>query len=76
MTIIACGVWPFVTNNSFVCLPVTTDGDIHGCLPALPPKHLWCHLVPAVNLGGGNSWGGAGPLYCLHMLLLCKYLSL
>lgn len=65
----------FVANNIVACLPVATDGDIHGRVPALPPEHLWSHLVPAVDLGGGHGWGAAGPLYCLLMLLLCECLS-
>lgn len=66
-------VWEFFHLSACVYLPVATDGDVHGCLPALPPEHLRCHPVPAVDLGGGNCWGAAGPLHCLCMLLLCEY---
>lgn len=53
--------------------PVATDGDVHGRLPALPPEHLRRHPVPAVDLGGGNRRGAAGPLHRLYMLLLREY---
>lgn len=56
-----------------IYLPVATDGDVYGCVPALPPEHLRRHPVPTVDLGGGNCWGAAGPLHCLYMLLLCEY---
>lgn len=59
--------------NLLIYLPVATDGDVYGRLPALPPEHLRRHPVPAVDLGGGICWGAAGPLHCLHMLLLCEY---
>lgn len=61
-------------NKLMFSFSVATDGDVHGRLPALSAEHLRSHLVPAVVLGGGNSWGAAGLLYCLYMLLLCEYL--
>lgn len=56
--------------HAFFFAPVTTNGHVYGCLPALPPEHLWGHLVPEADLGGGERRGAAGPLHCLHMLLL------
>lgn len=53
---------------------VSTDGNLYGRLPSLPAEHLWCHPLPAVDLGCGNCRGAAGPLHCLCMLLLCKCL--
>lgn len=51
-------------------MPVTTDGDLHGRLPALPPEHLRGHSVPQADLGGGQRRGAAGPLHRLRVLLL------
>lgn len=64
-----------VSSTYFTSPPVATDGDVHGRLPAVPAEHLRCDLVPAVDLGGWNRRGAAGPLHCLHLLLLCEYLS-
>ena len=58
----------------YLLVPVATDGDVYGRLPAVPAEHLRCDLVPAVDVGGGKFWGAAGPLHCLHLLLLCEYL--
>lgn len=59
----------------FLCLrSVSTDGNLYGRLPSLPAEHLWCHPLPAVDLGGGKCGGAAGPLHCLCVLLLRKYL--
>lgn len=55
-------------------LPGTTDGDLHGRLPALSAEHLWSDLVSATDLGCGDCRGSAGPLHRLHMLLLREYL--
>lgn len=63
----------FLDDILFIISPVSTDGDVHGRLPAVPAEHLRRHPVPAVDLGGGNRRGAAGPLHCLHMLLLCEY---
>lgn len=57
-------------------LPVATDGDADGRVPALSAEHLRRHLVPAVDLGGGNCRRAAGLLYCSYVLLLCEYWSI
>lgn len=60
----------FVSSSSS---SVSTDGNLYGRLPSLPAEHLWCHPLPALDLGGGHRRRAAGPLHCLCVLLLCKY---
>lgn len=55
------------------CLTEPSDGDVHGCLPPMPPEYSGGHPVSAPYL---DCWhcrhlGVLG--YCRLMLLMCEY---
>lgn len=66
---------PLSPDNCSVLSTGPTDGHLHGCLPALPPEHLWSHPLPAPHLGGGDCWHHGVILHGLPLLLLREFWS-
>lgn len=61
-------------NPTFFTEP--SNGDLHGCLPALPSEHSGCYPVSAPYMDRWHCRHLGVPGYCRLMLFLRKYLIL
>lgn len=60
--------------NPSLCFPEPSDGDLHGCLPPLPPEHSGGHPVSAPYLDRRHRRHLGVPGDCGLVLLLCEFL--
>lgn len=62
-------------SSSHDSLPVSSDGHLHGRVPAVPAEHLRRDPLPQADVGRGDGRSPSGAVYRLHLLLLRESLT-
>lgn len=64
---------PCFNFTSWILFTEASDGDLHGCLPPLPPEHSGSHPVSSTDLDCRHSRDLGINGHCRIMLLLCEF---